>query len=281
MANNWLKDQLTTSKKLSPMWAGFADALQAIFDEQVKPLTERVASLNSYFTMHKDDLQKRLDELGTFFYFAGNVAQEDMPLALMQKLDEVHFKRTDLPIQNAISREFQGLQVVWAPLYAPKIITPTDSTDYTKKMFQGQLVNALRTKVEIEDGKEDVGNYFLTSRGVIQVSSMQLAASGYSSNEFSALVDRIISPLIPTDIVFDGEHLLIHYDIVEALERLFFYEQTVTQIFNSIKDGTDTGRHTAVTVDSHQLNNRLEPVTGYINRIDAISLDFWPLDILS
>lgn len=280
MANDWLKRQLTPSKQASPMWAGLADAVQQIFDEQVRPLTDRVASLNSYFSMHKDDLQRRLDELGSFFYFGGNVDPESMPLAVMQKLDEVHFKRTDLPIQNAISREFQGLKVQWQPLYAPKVITPANSTDYTKKESRGLIVNALRTATEISDTKESLDNYFLTSRGVLEVSSIQLASSGYSSDEFTALVRRIISPLIPTDIVFDGERLLIHYDVLEPLEKLFFYEQSLTELFDIIYTPPETITSKGIAVDEQILNNKLPPVTGYVNRIDGISLDFWPLDIL-
>lgn len=278
---SWLKGQLTKAKQDSPMWVGLADAVQQIFDEQVKPITHRIASLNSYFTMHKDDLQKRLDELGSFFYFGGNVDPEDMPLAVMQKLDEVHFKRTDLPIQNAISREFQGIKVAWAPLYAPKVITPSGSKDYTHKLSGGLIVNALRTQLEIEDARENMDDYFLTSRGVLQVSSMQLADSGYSSSEFSALVARIISPLIPTDIVFDGERVLIHYDILEPIERIFIKSQTLTDAFDAVYDSHDAIAAIGNTVGGIIASNELPPVEGYINRFDAISLDFWPLDILS
>lgn len=280
MANDWLKRQLTPAKQSSPMWAGFADAVQEIFDSHVRPLTMRIASLNSYFTMHKDDLQRRLDELGSFFYFGGNVDEADMPLAVMQKLDEVHFKRTDLPIQNAISREFQGLKVQWQPLYAPKIITPSGSSDYTKKAFGNDLVNALRTSVEIGDARESLDDYFLTSRGVIEVSSMQLAASGFTPDQFTAMVARIITPLIPTDIVFDGERLLIHYDIIEPLEKLFFYEQSLREVFDAIHVAPENASSKETAEDKAILNNALPSVQGHINRIDAINLDFWPLDML-
>lgn len=280
MGNKWLKNQLTPSKQSSPMWAGFADAVQEIFDDHVRPIVTRVASLNSYFTMHEDDLQRRLDELGSFFYFGGNVDRADMPLAVMQKLDEVHFKRTDLPIQNAISREFQGLKVQWQPLYAPKVITPEGSHDYTKKAFGNEVVNALRTITEINDARESLDDYFLTSRGVLEVSSMQLAASGYTSDEFTAMVARIISPLIPTDIVFDGERLLVHYDIIEPVEKLFYFEHSLEQIFKAIYTPPETISSLGVAEDKHVLNNAFPPVTGHINRIDAINLDFWPLDIL-
>lgn len=280
MANKWLKNQLTPSKQNSPMWAGFADAVQEIFDDHVRPTVTRIASLNSYFTMHEDDLQRRLDELGSFFYFGGNVDRADMPLAVMQKLDEVHFKRTDLPVQNAISREFQGLKVQWQPLYAPKVITPAGSHDYTKKAFGSGLVNALRTSTEISDAKESIDDYFLTSRGVIEVSSMQLASSGFTSEQFSAMVDRIIAPLIPTDIVFDGERLLVHYDIIEPIEKIFYFEHSLAQIFKAIHTPPETIKSTGAAEDKYELNNALPPVTGHINRIDAINLDFWPLDIL-
>lgn len=274
---SWLSKRLTPSKQTNKMWLGLADAVQAIFDQQIKPLVERIGAINSYFTMDPEDLQKRIDELGGFFYFSSNIEQEDMPLALMQKLDEVHFKRTDLPIQNAMAREFNGLQVTWAPLYAPKVITPEGSVDYTKKIVDDVLVNALRTETDIADTKDDINNYWMTSRGVIQVNSSQLADFGFSTEEFSAMVARIILPLMPTDIVYDGEQIVIHYDVQEAVEKLLYLSDQLTDTFEAVTEGPDAATTASSVTDSVTLNNALEDVNN-IRRLDCINLDFWIFD---
>ncbi|MGL6122884.1 MAG: hypothetical protein ACRC1W_07650, partial [Shewanella sp.] len=194
---SWLSGQLTPEKQKSDMWLGFAHALQGIFDGHILPTVERLAGLNSYFTMHADDLAVRIKELGTFFYFGGSVDAADMPLAVMQKLDEIHFKRTDLPIKNAISREMRGMAVEWEALYAPKVITPIGSKDYTVKWdtHSGSLINALLTAREMKALGESMDDYFITSRGVISVNTSSLFRGGYNSDAFSKLIRRIITPI--------------------------------------------------------------------------------------
>ncbi|MGL4899801.1 MAG: hypothetical protein ACRC4U_07005, partial [Shewanella sp.] len=237
---SWLSGQLTPEKQKSEMWRGFAHALQAIFDEHILPTVDRLAGLNSYFTMHTDDLAIRIKELGSFFYFGGSVEADDMPLAVMQKLDEIHFKRTDLPLKNAISREMGGMKVEWEPLYAPKVLTPAGNKDYSVKWdsTSGTLINALLTAREMQQLGESMEDYFITSRGVISVSSSSLSRSGHTSDEFTQLIQRIITPIIPLDIVYDGERIVIHYDIIEPLERLFANGSMLTEDFKALIEST-------------------------------------------
>lgn len=281
LMKNWLPKQLGRKKEKSPLWHGLAVAMSEIYISHLQPLVTRLASLNSYFAMDQDDLNTRISELGKFFYFTNNVNDEDLPLAVMQKMDEIHFKRTDLPIKNTISREFNGLSVEWAACYAPKIITPPDSKDYTKKLYNGSLVNALRTEYEIVAGGEDINNYFMTSRGVIQISITGLAKSGISQEELSNLIARLIKPIIPLEIVFDGEQFLIHYDILEPIEMFVFGKDKLTQTFkDSILDSKDFAFLTSKLLSQITLKNSINgKPENYIMPFDLIPLDRWLLDL--
>lgn len=277
---SWLPKQLTKSKQNSPMWLGFAEALEEIYSSHIQPLVDRVASMNSVFSMSNEDLQRKLDELGTFFYMTKNIDNEDLPLALMQKLDEVHFKRTDLPLKNTISREFGGLPVEWAALYAPKLITPIGSKDYTTKRVNGQQVNALRTEYEIKASQENINDYFMTSRGVIQVSLTGMALLKLSQDEFSKLIERIIKPIIPTEIVYAGEQILIHYDIIEPIERFIFGYDAVNQAFNAMIEASELMSEKNKVIDNPLWNNAIEgEPENHIIRLDLLCLDAWPLDL--
>lgn len=276
--SSWLSRQLTRSKQNSPIWTEFADAVQRIFDDQVRPIYDQIAGMNSYFTMHPDDLERRISEMGKFFYFSDAVEQEDLPLAVMQKLDEVHFKRTDLPIQNAISREFSGISVRWMPLYAPKKITPAGSHDYTKKEVGGLIVNALRTIDDINDNHENIDDYFLTSRGVIEVGSSALNESGYTTAQFSSMVARVVKPLIPLDIVYDGERIIIHYDILEPREWLYFTEQSILLAFAPMIEAPHNVSASSLTLDYPVANNSYPGPEGHIDRFDRLRLDAMPLN---
>ena len=276
--DSWLSRQLTKAKQNSPVWTEFADAVQLIFDEQVRPVYDRIAGMSSYFTMHPDDLSRRIDEMGKFFYFSDAVEQADLPLAVMQKLDEVHFKRTDLPIQNAISREFKGISVRWMPLYAPKQITPIGSKDYTKKDVNGLIVNSLRTIDDINNNNESLDDYFLTSRGVIEVSSGALSEAGFTTAQFSAMVARVVKPLIPLDIVYDGERIIIHYDILEPKEWLYFTEQTILTEFAPMVEPIPLSSTGSQLFESFLANNIYPAPENPIDRFDRLRLDARPLD---
>lgn len=276
MKKHWLVNQLPKNKQHSPMWQGLADALETIFNDHIQPLVTRAASMNSMFAMSDEDLQKKLDEMGSFFYTAGNIEREDLPLAISQRLDEVHFKRTDLPISNTISREFNGMHVEWAPYWAPIVITPQGSRDYTKKEINGSLVNALKTQYEIEFVGENLNDYFMTSRGVIQISLSRMSEDQINQKEFSSAIRRLIRPIIPVDIVFDGERIFVEYGATESEEKALLISAKLNCIF-SIWD-KEKAKFKDDGKDKSTLSNPIDNDASYVVRIDETPIDAWFFD---
>ncbi|GHM10457.1 hypothetical protein ECZU41_51250 [Escherichia coli] len=87
-------------------------------DTFVDPWLERITNRKSIFSMSKEDLETRTNELGQFFTIRTSNSSS-VPMLLQQRFDEIHFKGTERPINQTIYREFNGISVLWDPIYAP------------------------------------------------------------------------------------------------------------------------------------------------------------------
>ncbi|UVN08074.1 MAG: hypothetical protein [Bacteriophage sp.] len=213
MIKDWIKNHLIPEKRDAGLWPGFADALQEIYEDQIEPLLERLSARKSFFTMHPDDLDKRIKEYGQFFVIGQN-GTASRPILLTQRLDEVHFKGTDQPIIATFWREFGNLPVTWEPLYAP---VDQDLCPYG--MF-------FTTAAGMEVAAASFGEFFLTSRGTISVDLNRLYEI-YGFDEQDKLVkrlisdfDRIVAPLLPLETVFDGISLRLDFWLEEARDEI-------------------------------------------------------------
>ncbi|MBZ3802389.1 hypothetical protein K9O81_18635 [Leclercia adecarboxylata] len=213
MIKDWIKNHLIPEKRDAGLWPGFADALQETYEDQIEPLLERLSARKSFFTMHPDDLDKRIKEYGQFFVIGQN-GTASRPILLTQRLDEVHFKGTDQPIIATFWREFGNLPVTWEPLYAP---VDQDLCPYG--MF-------FTTAAGMEVAAASFGEFFLTSRGTISVDLNRLYEI-YGFDEQDKLVkrlisdfDRIVAPLLPLETVFDGISLRLDFWLEEARDEI-------------------------------------------------------------
>lgn len=213
MIRNWVKDRLTKEKSTSELWSGFANILQSVFEQAVEPTLERITNRKSYFTMNKDDLTLRMSEYGRFFIVA-ETTDTSRPVLLAQRLDEVHFKGTDKPITSTFWREFDNLPVTWQPLYAP--------VDQEKAPYGSFFT----TKEGVDVAQEHYGEFFLTSRAQISVALNELYQRyGYQEqteavNKLLSQFDKIIEPLLPLHIVFDGVALFISFEMTADRDRI-------------------------------------------------------------
>jgi hypothetical protein len=190
------KAKLINSLKASTAWTEFADALQSLNEQVLEPMLDRLKGMTSVFTMHADDLQVRFNELGAFFS-TGRTEDEDVPLLLQQRTDEIHYKGYDYPLSKTFEREFLGISLSWEPLYAPKDL---DKYPYGSKFL-------LLTDIEsFELNKDD---YFKTYRGVIFTILDDIYNTFGSIDDFELLLDRVVLPLIPTHIAFSGKQYSI------------------------------------------------------------------------
>ncbi|HEY3591755.1 MAG TPA: phage tail protein [Buttiauxella sp.] len=272
MNKGWLTGQLTPKKQASPLWVELCDSMEEILQSHVEPLLARVKSVSSIFTMHEDDLQKRIDELGQFFAIRGR-DKRTKPIVLAQRLDEIHLKDTDIPIVNTLYREFQGLSVTWEKLYAP--------VDQEKYPY-GQV---LMTKESVDQAGDRYGEWFLTSRGVIRVPINEVMRSFDSDDLEQSIADLMaefalyIQPLVPLHIVFDGAELSLKYTIPE-LEDIFRVSAidisfTGALLLTEIAENIDTP-HLTAEIESTVQTGLAYP--AFELHFDTTSLDAWSLD---
>ncbi len=279
MKTDWLKQRLTAAKQASPMWAELAEAIQEVFEGQIEPLLDRLKGLTSAYTMDSDDLLQRINELGEFFILSDRVDKADWPLALMQRHDEIHMKKTDYPLLNTISREFSGMKATWEPLYAPK-----DQVNYP---YGSRFVIKSQLEYETIPAKD----WFMTSRGVIRlpITSLHNFGDALSIDEraaaFEEVMTRFIEPLIPLHIVFEGPQYYMIYTVreLEEIFRLLLAEcgQTFPPALESNMLKRPEELATApdgITQTMPVMNNGVAYAYSYRARMDASPLDAWTLD---
>ncbi|WP_429169403.1 hypothetical protein [Aeromonas hydrophila] len=272
MRENWFRQRLTKAKQAAPMWGELADAVQQIFAQQVEPIIERLRGMGSAFTMSPEDLNRRIEELGPFFWLSDRVAKEDWPLALLQRQDEIHLKKTDYPLISTIAREFSGMQVDWAPLYAPK--------DQSKWPYGSRFTTL--EMMEFEDIPPE--DWFMTARGVIRVPLPKLAQAFVPGDtvdeqcaEFEAILARFVTPLIPLHIVFDGAQYYLEYTLKEAEEWATLNGVDVATEYPPAVEGKETASHNADIATEYPpaSNNNL-----FVGRLffDQQGIDSWTID---
>ena len=274
MKPDWLKQRLTAAKQAAPMWSELAEAVQEVFEQQIEPLLTRLRGLSSAYTMTSDDLALRISELGEFFLLSDRVDETDWPLALMQRHDEIHLKKTDYPLVTTISREFNGMKVTWEPLYAPK--------DQVRFPYGSRF--SIKNQLEYEDIPES--EWFLTSRGVIRLplTSLQSSFADAASiddqaTKFEAIMNRFIEPLIPLHIVFEGAQYYLQYTIPELEEVIKQVLASAGQTFPAVLEVVEVARTKSDAVQTMPIaNNGVEYKYSQQARLDAQPLDSWTLD---
>ena len=275
MKDNWLKERLTKVKQDSHLWSAFIDALQDVWNEAVEPILTRISNRKSFFTMDSEDMDARIAEYGRFFV----ITEKDKarrPMLLAQRLDEVHFKGTILPIEQTFWREFGCIPVSWEPLYAPINIEKHPYGSY------------FATEIEIPTAQAQFGEFFLTSRGLVVVDQNKLYRS-YGEQDKEAAVQKLLSdfetviaPLLPLHIVFDGVSFRLSAVFPEVAEILNCLSTDV-----SVIEGVYVTESIADMLYSSDASCQVDniPLNAIPNRtaekqlhLDVIPLDAWPLD---
>ncbi|CAM3956815.1 phage tail protein [Serratia silvae] len=278
MKDNWFKEQLTPAKQNSGLWAGFADVVQSMLSSVVLPLIERTANRKSLYSMGKDDLRKKMMELGKFFYI-DNKNIDSLPVLLSQRLDEIHFKGTTRPIEATLWREFKNLTAKWEPLYAP-----IDQVKYPYGSF-------FITEQYLELYKESYGEFFLTSRGRINIVLNDLYAPYLDAEpskvleEFMRQFKMVIKPLIPLHIVFDGVgyHLNVELEERNIIITLFGVSSDIksgTWYLQSLQPEIVPESLTIELTATETINNIARPLETTPVFLDDRRLDAWVLDVV-
>ncbi|MDW2645993.1 phage tail protein [Citrobacter sp. HN-141] len=275
MIKDWLKKQLIPEKQETGLWPDFADAVQVVYEDEVKPLLSRLSDRKSFFTMHSEDLDTRISEYGRFFVM-GETDKASRPILLAQRLDEVHFKGTDRPIISTFWREFGNLPVNWEPLYAP-----LDQERFPYGTF-------FTTENGVKVAQESYGDFFLTSRGTINVDLNKLyEIYGYEEQDklikrLIKDVDRIVAPLLPLETVFDGISLRLDFWLEEAEEVMKYASATVGSsrafLFQPFRESIEL-QYVEASYDAGEITPQTCSQDSIYLRLDTMPVDAWPLDL--
>ena len=268
----WLVNQLTKTKQQEESWSDLAESLGELIAMHVEGLVTRLKARNSLYDMNKQDLEVESIELRKVFPL-GDVKDEDLPHAIMQRRDEIHFKKTVYPLISTIAREFAGMEVSWEKLYAP----------IDQERFPYGELFALES--ELNDFHDlEPEDFFLTSRGVIRIpiTKIQSGQAGIGEEEirkFEEKVKRVIYPLIPLRIVCSGQIYYIKIELSELVEWVE-YSDTITNSLSSTQERpshTEFGHNEAHTIVSLNERKTTSPIYATprmdANPMDAVILD--------
>ncbi len=267
---SWLQGQLPKAKASEQSWVDLAGAIAESIYTHVDVYLDRLKSRNSLYDMEKADLLQDSVELRKVFPIE-DVADEDLPHVLMQRRDEIHFKKTVYPLIATLAREFefQGMKVTWQPLYAPK--------DQERWPY-GTL---FATEQELDDftaiPRED---FFLTSRGTIRVPINEIEG-GYAGVDEAALQDferkvrRVIYPLLPLRIVCDGQVYYINLPISEFVDFISSYRDVISDPPHHTAEEDDAISQMQDLVGATMTTDDLTKVTSIYGtpRADALPVD--------
>lgn len=246
MQRSWFNNRLTSAKQKSLLYKSLADLVQSMMDTFVDPWLERITNRKSIFSMSKEDLETRTNELGQFFTIRTSNSSS-VPMLLQQRFDEIHFKGTERPINQTIYREFNGISVLWDPVYAP--------IDQVRFPYGTVLI----PESQLESTGDVYGDVFLTSRGMISIPINNLAIDNVTGGiDQSALTEDIlkkfnqfVKPLLPLHIVFDGlmlylsimiyerEDILEYSTVVASAATFFWFEANELAEIQGVTEESD------------------------------------------
>jgi|GEM_PF-4638380 len=257
---DWILKRLSTVKQNSESWAQLANALQQTVDNVLEPVLTKFTSMRSLFTASDEDLALLEDDLGAFFHVDRTLSGKDKAIAIIARQDDINYKSTLKPIQDRLSREFQGLSVQWLPLYAHATLV------------QNPYGTSLLTELQINDAGASIDDYFLTSRGIVRLNAIDILSLGYSLTEFSSILREIIEGLRPIHIVYDGEEVYLLYSMADVPESMGL---PVRSIFRDYPPSPDGDVFTA----SRLITRQFQELTSTWDKSEYFHLDDLPADI--
>ncbi|WP_241612930.1 phage tail protein [Rosenbergiella epipactidis] len=272
MIKDWFKNRLVPDKQNTELWSSFAEAIQTLYESEIEPVIKRISDRRSFFTMAPQDLDTRTAEYGRFFVM-GEVEPSQKAMLLTQRLDEIHFKGTTRPIEQTFWREFGNLPVTWQPLYAP---VNTDKFPYGSYLITEDAISVAKTTY---------GEFFLTSRGNIQV-DLNALYEYYGISDRDNIIktllekfDLIIAPLMPLHMVFDGISLLLAFKLADNAERFTLFEQVVSIAGMKWSAKAENLTTVGLTAGTYFNADRTDKsITQVALSMDQYPLDAWLLD---
>ncbi|MFH4456495.1 phage tail protein [Vibrio diabolicus] len=262
----WLSGQLTKARQKETAWVDLASAIADSIETHVDSYIEKLKARSSLYEMDKESLLEDIRELRKIFPL-GEVADEDLPHVVMQRKDEIHFKKTIYPLISTLAREFKGLRVKWEQIYAP--------VDQERFPYGTFLVP--ESELELQS------DFFLTSRGAIRIPLNDIAGEDGITEEairaFEAKIRRVVHPLIPLRIVLDGQLYSIEFEVMDMVEIPHYFDHVTVgkQVTTDIESTPSYKQDFVRTGTTTQEERPVSPMYGTA-RMDAIPLDAISID---
>ncbi|HHF2910613.1 TPA: hypothetical protein ACPJ0C_003729 [Vibrio alginolyticus] len=267
----WLSGQLTKARQKETAWVDLASAIAESIETHVESYIEKLKARSSLYEMDKESLLEDIKELRKIFPL-GEVADEDLPHVVMQRKDEIHFKKTIYPLISTLAREFKGLRVKWERIYAP----------VDQERFPYGTFSVPESELELQNGLNP-SDFFLTSRGAIRIPLNDIAGEDGITEEairaFEAKIRRVVHPLIPLRIVLDGQLYSIEFEVMDMVE-IPNYSDHVTVGKQTTTDIESTPSYKQDFVQTGTTTQEERPVSPMYGtpRMDAIPLDAISID---
>ena len=268
-----LTDKLTKALRESEGWKDLVITLDAVNQKVIEPFLIRAKTLTSLFYMSEEDLNIRLDEMGSLMSF-GQFDDVNKPLIIQQRTDEIHHKHTLYPLSKTLLREFGTRRVRWRRLYAPADFdTWPYGTIFVTKNNQ-QLYPSITSWIRVSRGviETPISDFYKEAGGDINKAEKLIA-------QFKKSLDEVVEPLIPTHIVFDGQIFTIYISIRERTDVALFLRSGINHDLEQAIEVQDLITTSSTISNKYSIGND-SPELFYPceYRMDCIDMDVCGLD---
>lgn len=264
--NHWIKTQLTSSRKSEAAWLDLVGSIATAIEAHIEEYLDKLKVRQSLYEMDKESLLEEFKELREIFPL-GNVSDENLPHVVMQRQDEIHFKKMLYPLLATMRREFMGMAIKWERIYAP-----VNQVDYP----YGEL---LIHESELEYSGFTKDELFLTSRGAILIPMSAIYELGLDIEQLEETIRKVVYPLIPLRIVLDGQLYVIDFKVTDLIETVSISSE-ITEAVSIQDDLTLTAEIKNQTVLHSTGLAEESPVDAVYGapRMGAMPIDVLPLD---
>ncbi len=261
----FLADRLPEALKKEPIWQELIEC----FDELFQHYFDRIARQErrrSIFTADDEDLDLMIEEAGDVFNVEWNDATSK-PLSILWRRGDLKFKTTSIPMEAMLQRSFVGLDAKWNPYYSP--ISGTYD------------IGSLRTKTQIDEFGEDLADFFITSRGFYKIDVRSMLEADISQAEITSIISGQLDRIIPLHIVYDGIRFILSVTFNDlAINASGAYLPNVVNPSgpNQAQLPIDTNVIMFPKIDKGTVDTMDVYAQDDFMLVDAVSLDFWPVD---
>ena len=212
--------------------------------------------------------------MGSLMRF-GQIDDINKPLVIQQRMDEIHDKKNLYPLSKTLLREFGNKRVRWQRLYAPVDFDthPYGSllvTDGNKRLYP-QIDEWIRVSRGVIESP--IADFYEEAGGSPEVAEQLIAA-------FQKSLEEVVIPLVPLNVVFDGQVFTIFFDIREKADYPSVLGESIFDSTN-VTETKDSEGSTSTAINQTFVIGNDSPVIldNSKYRMDCLDIDVLGLDV--